>query len=115
VDHDVADGRLAGLHCAKSTEVVGPRVHVKGRTSVRPTKGGVMAERRPEDPSREGTGLEARDDDPGREQVEGRGDEGQRNAESTPPIGDQPEDDGQTQVDAPDAAGGAEGEPSRTE
>jgi hypothetical protein len=74
-----------------------------------------MGEHRPENPSREGTGLEARDDDPGREQVEGRGDEGARNAESTPPIGDQDQDHGQTETDASGDAGGAEGEPSRTE
>jgi hypothetical protein len=59
-----------------------------------------MDERRPENPSREGSGLEARDDDPGREHVEGRGDEGARNAESTPPIGDQDQEHGKTEVEA---------------
>jgi hypothetical protein len=59
--------------------------------------------------------MESRGDDPGREQVEGRGDEGARNAQSTPPIGDQDQNQGQTQTDTPDEAGGAEGEASRTE
>jgi hypothetical protein len=69
-----------------------------------------MGEKRPENPSREGSGLEARDDDPGREQVEGRGDEGARNAESTPPIGDEDQAQGQTEHDAPAGEeGSAEG------
>jgi hypothetical protein len=72
-----------------------------------------MSEHRPENP--EGTGLEAREDDPGAEQVEGRGDEGRRNAETTPPIGEQDQDQGQTETDAPRDEGGAEDEPSRTE
>jgi hypothetical protein len=63
----------------------------------------------------EGSGLEARDDDPGREAVESSGGEGRQKAEATPPI--EPEGKpGQTEVDAPpDDAGGAEGEPSRTD
>jgi hypothetical protein len=59
-----------------------------------------MTEHRPENPSREGTGSEARGDDPGREQVEGQGDEGARNAESTPPIGDEDQNKEQTETDA---------------
>ena len=69
-----------------------------------------MDERRPDDPSREGSGLEARDDDPGREQIEGRGDEGARNAESTPPIGEQDQAEGQTETDAPAGDSGDAGE-----
>jgi len=59
-----------------------------------------MTDHRPENPSREGTGSEARGDDPGREQVEGQGDEGARNAESTPPIGDEDQNKEQTETDA---------------
>jgi hypothetical protein len=72
------------------------------------------------DPSRDlqepgASGVEARDDDPGREAVEAEGGEGAQNAEATPPVGTDG-NPGQTQVDAPpDDAGGAEGEPSRTE
>lgn len=54
--------------------------------------------------------------DPGADDIEGAGDEGARNAQSTPAIAQEDQEHRQTQHDAPDDdVGGARDEEDRTE